>query len=537
MTTSAYYPVARAVLTVVFDGFGEAAKDSQQFVIPVVPKAVTVHRNSYRLADSWEVEIDAGDLPVDPQQVRSGAIEIFLFQMPGNGDDQRIHSRQFATTDDPSNTGDRGAIAGLRKELGIDKANRFTLDNPPMVSGLFDDQSMDMSEDGKWVRISGQDYTAFLAGKQWPPTSRHTVRPIPVGKRLDDTLKAILREADPDRRLELVPEYVKTMPIVGKGEVSAVKRGIPVDESTTYWDVMYKLATRYGLILFVRGNDVVLTAPRTFDGATALPKRLAWGHNLVSLNMTRHLGKEKVPRIVAFGFDWRNRKQIVAEFPDTGLGRRSAKLLDGKVKKLTKSTEKIKALGASGAKSRDNAPLKLDDEFEVIVDYEVGDPVVLRQMAETIYHLRGHSERKMVAVTRDLKDMEESSLMDLSTGDAVEVEWGDFNRELLSNPDVTEDAKYQHLIARDFGSDVARAIAQNYTRLLAQKRPMRVREVTYEYSVENGIRIEMELVDYVVVDRDQGGTSRKSPSDKRLDKVRRADGRRVGNPQLDKGGR
>lgn len=99
MSARLYYPAARAILQVVFDGFGDSAADSDRFVIPVLPKALTVHRNSYRQADSWELTFEANDLPIDPQQVRSGAAEIYLFQMPGLAGDQRVVSRQFATTD------------------------------------------------------------------------------------------------------------------------------------------------------------------------------------------------------------------------------------------------------------------------------------------------------------------------------------------------------------------------------------------------------------------------------------------------------
>jgi hypothetical protein len=53
------------------------------------------------------------------------------------------------------------------------------------------------------------------------------------------------------------------LPIVGAGEVRGSARGIPVEQNTTYWDVIYKIAIRVGLIAYVDGLDVVLSRPKT----------------------------------------------------------------------------------------------------------------------------------------------------------------------------------------------------------------------------------------------------------------------------------
>lgn len=517
MSVRVYYPVARTILSVILDGFGDDTKDSDPFFIQVIPKAVTVHRNAYHKADTWEVTFDAGDLPLDPQQVKFGAADIYLYQLPSLDDDKRVTSRQMAASDNPSGIKGQDELAGLRRELSVSEIHRFTNDNEPMVTGLFDDQSIDMTADGKWVTISGQDYTAYLAAKQWPPTAKHTARKIPVGKRLDHQLRAILEEVDTDSRLTLTvepKELEHDLPIVGSKETNGSKRGIPVEESTSYWDVMYKLAIRHGYILFVRGNDVFLTTPKNADARTVQTKKLAWGQNLESLRMTRHLGKERVPRIIMKGYDTIARKMVTVEFPDSKLTKavKSKIGLAGfKPSSKTSITEKHTTAGTKSGKPKKAAPLKVEDEYEIIpaTDFGITDEAMMRQAAEALYHLRGHSERKLVAVTRDLNDMRESSLMDLASGDAVEVEWDDFNRELIANPDVPEAAKFQHLVARGFNEAIASAIAQNYTILLGQKRPMRVHEVSYDYSVDDGIRIEMELNDFVVVDGSRDGSTRR----------------------------
>ena len=66
-----YYPQARVVLNVVFDGFGPTAKDTPPKIIPTLPTELNISRNAYNQADGWEVTFDADDLPIDPRMVRA----------------------------------------------------------------------------------------------------------------------------------------------------------------------------------------------------------------------------------------------------------------------------------------------------------------------------------------------------------------------------------------------------------------------------------------------------------------------------------
>src|ERR1700742_2831628 len=70
-----YRPQARAILQVILDGFGDSLRDSEIQVIPILPKNVTIHINSYKQADSYELVFEAIDLPFDPQLIRAGAAE------------------------------------------------------------------------------------------------------------------------------------------------------------------------------------------------------------------------------------------------------------------------------------------------------------------------------------------------------------------------------------------------------------------------------------------------------------------------------
>lgn len=504
-----YNPGCRAILQVVLDTFGPDEEDSEPLVVPVLPKKATIHRNSYRQADSYEIEFDAGDLPFDPRIVRAGAVEIYLFQTDGLEGPGRVLSRKDPLADpDQGATKPRTATDTLALDVGgVASKDRFTYGNKPMIAGLFDRDSLEMSNDGKWVTINGQDYTAHLASLQWKPNPDGTARRIPVGKRIDDLVRELLAEADPTGRLHVDVRGLedKDLPIVGAGEVRGSKRGIPVDQNTTYWDVIYKIAIRVGLIAYVDGLDVVLSRPKTItDKAVSDIKLLTWGKNLEHLTLERELGKEQAPTIVIKAFDPVTRETITVEYPEGQLEKtREKHVSEVKVRGTqtrAKTTEHHKAKISAKKHGKTTTTLRRRDEYQVIPIYGITDRASLQRIAENRYHLIGKSERRCIAKTRDLRDMRDSDMLNLSAGDAVMIDWDEFNRELLSNPELPDETKVEHLVSRGFNRATAQLVARRYAQLEGLDRPLRVKEATYEYDADNGIDIELELFDFIVVD-------------------------------------
>lgn len=511
-----YYPQARAILQVIFDGFGEESKDTEPLVVPVLPKEVRITRNSYRQADSWELVFDGNDLPIDPRLVRAGAVEIFLFETQDLTDPRLLsRAQQF---EDTVLVQPLSAVDAAAKELALAAAvDRFTAGNRPQIAGLFDAHEIVLDESGKLVTISGQDYTDFLIKKQWPPLPNGRARRIPTGKRLDVLLREILRDADEEGRLELVVEGVEesAIPPVGRSEVRCHKRGIPIRQETSFWDVLYQLAVRHGFILFVRGLEVVLTRPQNLsEQAGARIKRLAWGHNLSSLTLARELGKEVAPTVVVKSYDPKTRRTIEVDHPP------------GTFQKVKRRSRKAKRTG------KVTTSIKKSEEYTIVPMYGITDRKVLQKVAETRYNLLGRAERKVRFVTKDLRDFKGNPILDLASGDAVTVGFAEFNFELLANDEVGEEQKFNHLLARGFGEAVSRVIAQSYTKLRFLERPLRVREATIDYSVDDGITIEAELIDFIVLDGVRDSTARESRKDKQARQFSGKDGKPKGSAVL-----
>jgi hypothetical protein len=525
-TPRKFYPQCRAILQAVLDGFGPTARDTEPLIVPCLPKSAKIHRNSYKQADSWSLTFEAGDLPFDPALLRAGAVEIYLFQVDDASQRQAVVSRKDPLADpDLAGTRPRSSTDTIGLEQGLESSrDRFTFGNKPQIAGLFDSGDIELSDDGKWVEISGQDYTAHLSALQWPPTERGLARRIPVGQRIDLLLRDVIAEADPLGRLRLDVRGIAEadLPIVGKDEVRSNKRGIPVEQDTSYWDVIYKVATRHGLIAFVDGLDVVLSRPKTItDRDQTAIRRLAWGHNLTSLRMSRELGKEQSPTIIVKGYDPVARKAVTVTFPE-GTVRDNVQTIakggkaGGFKSNVKQTTKKLKS-------GKVKTTIRERDEYQIVPAYGISDRTVLRNMAENLYHLLGKAERKVVARTRDLRDMRASDMLNLTAGDAVTIEWDEFNREVMADPRISEDEKVARLVSKGFNRAIAVQVARAYERLEALKRPLRVREVTYDFDTDDGVAIEMLLIDFVVVDgiRSDTGATSTPRTDRRQERIGR----------------
>jgi hypothetical protein len=525
-----FRPRCRAILQIVLDGLGLDEQDSDPIQIPVSPKTATVHKNAYRLADSYELTFDAYDLPFDPKLVRTGFIEVYLYRAPSDDADDRT---RIASRQDPFAGPSRGELA--QQEANLISRERFVADERPIVAGLFDSHQLELSEGGKWVSIRGQDLTADLAARQWKPNPNGTARRIPTGQRIDDLFHDLLEEADSTGRIGLDVRGIEdsVLPIVGKGDVRGA-RGITIEQGTSYWDVMTKVAQRCGLICFVDGVDVVLSRPKTLDDALiGNVKSLAWGRNVEHLTLERQLGKVQVPTVVVVGYDERERKPIRVEYPPNSLDReRVFKPSGGKIRGTTKQareTVRIRAKPPKPSKKGKTQTIRKKDDYQILTVDAPTDRATLEQVAKNHFHEVGRGERRVIAKTRDLVDTEGRDMLGLTAGDAVSIAWDELDHAMLSS-DIPAAAKADALVARGWNRFVANELVEYHEHLIAVDRPLRVQEATYTFDAEQGLDIELDLQDFIVVDgiRDDDDSASALRQTRRGDRRIKQDGTPLG---------
>lgn len=509
-----FYPVARAVTGLVFQGLESGIGSPENpLAFPVIPKSAKVVINSYRQADSWELVFDARDLPFDPQKLRLGTVEISMFLTNGIEDEKRLLSRQFAESEDASAGKARGYIevqrarkevadmdASDRRDRAVDARRTYFEDNEPLITGLFDEAGISCSGSGRWVTLSGQDYTALLIGRQWHPLAGGRARRIPTGQRADDFAEALLREVDPNGILTVkvmgmgdseLPKIYKDKDIGLKG------RGIPIEKDTSYWDVIYKTITRHGLLCYFRNNDLIITRPRSVEELQKDVRYLAWGANLETIDLDRHFGRAQVPIIILQCMD--RHGNLMDPVVEPAEHQKHAELvMKGRLAGKTSFVEKHKAVLSPTVKKykKPLAPLvKETDQYEIETVHGVHDKSVLRQYAKLLRYLRGRGERTVNFSTHHMMDLLGRPLLGLDVGDPIMIDWRDFDHAELAKQ--TPERRYEDLVERGYQPDVAQAIADSYDELIGTQRPMRVNEMTYSWDCDDGIEISGRALDFV----------------------------------------
>jgi hypothetical protein len=87
-----------------------------------------------------------------------------------------------------------------------------------------------------------------------------------------------------------------------------------------------------------------------------------------------------------------------------------------------------------------------------------------------------------------------------------------------------------YLVRRGYQAQVAQTIARFHDKLLALRRPLRVREVTFDYDVDSGVSIELELCDFVVAFGERAPAAKTPVKERRRERVVDGRGVPIGDP-------
>jgi len=452
--SSFYYPDAHLDMQIVFENY-DAPKNA--LALRARPIAVSVVRNTYNKADTWQVTFDAKDLPLTPESVVTGNIDIFLYN-------------KLRVLDDVAQT------ANLVGPLGSAEDELFRIGLKPVVSGIFDDFTVDYSDQGRFATITGTDFTSLYTGRPWPVDKR-----IKANNTVKQAIQILMDEVDTGNRhsinLVVEPNDLST-PVASSQALKTSKKQIK-PAAKNYWDAMYEMAIRYGFILFVRGRDVVLTKPKTFEEGKTEYKRLQWGSdfgNLLSIRSSRRMGRQTTPIIRAIAYNDKSRKRIVEEFPPKNSTLR--RLLEAKV------------IGVNVPKN----------EILEVVLRGINSKSVLKEAAESLYTLKARGEQTLQIETRSLTDSQGNNLLEIQTGDAMylsldpafsdflEVKSSEERKAILRNYGITNEKILQ---------EVATAI-ENTNNF---RRPFRVKEATFDWGIDSGLAISMNLQNFVNISR------------------------------------
>ncbi len=431
-----------AQVSVVLDGRG--GPDVGPLLVEVQPRAATVAKNTYHEADTWSLEFDLRALPMDPDLIRSAVVAIYMWA---------------AET--------------------YDESIEWARDEYRMSVGLADEGELVIDASSQAVRFEGRDYSGLLLDREWDPAA--TIIPggprgrVPVGYPIDEVVQAIADSAAPpgaSLRFKVAYESKENPipPLVGAGRRDTKrKKGLPAEAGKSLWDVIYDLCLSHGLIVYVRGEAIVITDPNTFEsvGAVTDAPVVAYGRELLSLQVKRRLAKERVPQIRVVGYDSTTRQRVEVIYPekhvppDTGLG------------------------------------LKKDERILLPAPKGEYDRAALERYAAARCANMGRAEASYSFTTRHLHP----ELLGLEAGRPVFISFDPFNAENFRSLSVGQ--RVEHLVAAGYDTTFAGVLAESFERLQQFRQPYYTRQAEFTYALDDGLTISCEAVNYAYEPREQ----------------------------------
>ncbi len=469
-------PRCAALLTFILDGRTTDASDnspSQHVVIH--PREASVLFNGYHEADTWTLEFDARQLPFDPDSLATCNVRIFMW----DDTDGHLGSRLDELQNFVKN-----------QDFGVNLDQR--LGAYEMIRGICDDDEGVMAGEDNSVKLSGRDYTAIIMARNWD-SAKDVVK---VGVPLDEVVQEIADLAAPSSsaaRFEVVWQSEPgasdptKIPLCGSVHRKAKKeKGLQIKGEKTNWDVIYDLVLQHGYIVYVRGSQIIITDPATQTKETlSTVPRLIYGKHLDGLSVKRKFGKDKVPQIIVRAYDPDSDEEIEVIYPT-----KSNVIVDGLA--VTKNEQEYYPAPAG-----------------------VIDKDALLRYAAIMFHYKGRGETTYEFKTHVLTIFDEKTgaptaeLLRFRAGQAIGIKFDPFNKEHLLALSISE--RYEHLVSLGYDTVVADVASRYMDKLVQYEQPYYLGQAKYDYSVDQGIEIEITAFNFASQHREESFANKTLP--------------------------
>lgn len=527
------------------DGSGEKPPDvvakaiKESVYLWTIPKSLRIRKNPYRQADEVTCSIRFSDLPMDPRVVRSLGIAAYMGTVRADDWAERMAGGVAVSKD-----GKRHAAYSLTSLINRENL-RFV--------GFADETSMSFSEGGDYVNIQGRDFTQLLIDYPVPTSLYNDISwDWPLDRIVWEVLQSLPAVAGVPLHLlgfsqgeipyERAGHHVAGEPDTTKRRSRRTRK---IDKET-YWDLLTDITIANGLILYadvwtaggtdksVPSGRFVLATPRNLysksddprfyfeykpgvtvepgdfsaamfepsfadkgrkygDGSAIQHPLMVYGHNLKSMELSRRLGKIKIPAVELVCADPDNGETLRARWP-------SKPSQDNKYS-YDYNTLATGYVPPSG--------LWAKDEIQQYPVTGFKDKKTLEEAAHQVFEDLGRGDLTLKFETLDMASFgggnTDPDLLELKPGSPLEVVTAKQSegavvgsREVLAGMD--QEQLEQWLLSKGHSADAAKSLAQKmahpaYRNLL--ERRYYVKEVELSMDNEDGFSCSVEAVNYL----------------------------------------
>jgi len=284
----AWYPRARVVLSVLLEDFGDGST-SEVVSFEAVPRVVEWVGNTARQADTFRVELDYRDLPLDPRMARLILVTVYC--------------------------GDVGEPDG---EIDLEG------DRHLRMLGYVDEPESTMDDSGAVVVLEGRDFTALFLDKRW------TGGALDVSRPLSEVVADILDQTWPSGELKI--EFAEGTGSTVLKDITGKKRWTPKEDVDT-WTVLSDLLAEVSLVPVIRLDTLYVAPAGTVNNLRQAA--FLYGENLLKLTFRRELSGRKTEQVELVTWDPQTRESRSATWPAEPIVLTKTLNKDGKVSNVT----------------------------------------------------------------------------------------------------------------------------------------------------------------------------------------------------------
>lgn len=512
------------------EGLTGGDDDENTVVFSCLPQACSIERNNILDPDTAEVTLDFRDVPIDPRSIRSALVTVTIGTVDADSYQRGIIARELRDSD--------GMLVSV-VERQADEELRFTGSQSRFV-GFVDEWSIELGLDDT-VTLKARDISALLKDERLPAgVAIDLTKPIITGieellARNDDFGKPLFPSA---RGLKIyfgTPEQFAAGKTEEKGptpgetiakahktrkgkQAKAARNG---DQQDSLWDHVVTTCQKLGLIPYMRNFVLFVTTPANVYSQVANGRKMVFGRNLSDLKFSRKLGGVQADTIEMRSFDpdigrtrWA-RHPVLHDEPSSGI------LNDPNSPQPTVS--RPSKLSPTG---------KTSETVRVFSMPRVTDLELLQSIARQTFEEIARQEIEGSFTTDDLDSFRDpddpgtlpsADLLELQAGEPITILFAPSSTTAQGDPfqqtpkagegspanaqdlaGFTFSRRVDYLTGLGMSAKVAQRLAASQEQIpLANT--FKAAYVNLDYSVDDGISVQVSFYNYVVVREEEGG--------------------------------
>jgi hypothetical protein len=469
----------------------------------IVPRSASVDRNGVREADTLSADFKYADLPLDPRTIRSCAVECYMGSVSAEDFAAGLAGSERAAKD-----------AGGTEVLEPMHLVPDTFTGPTgkqrsnlRFQGWVDRWEVNFSEDEPILSIECTDNTRQLIDLPAPPQLV-----IDAEKPIAEAVEGYLVNFSQFAGYEVVylPEGGE-QPVIGDVMSKAARKkgkgpppGGGQGGEVSVWDYLTDLCGMVGHLIRFENTRIIVQRARALlkDGAegrlddpfveaggrtlasgTFLPRRLlVYGRNVQDMTIGRDFTRQSAQNVEIRSYNPETKAVIIGRHPP-------------KDKRQKKADP-----GEAG-----------EEVYTVFRVPGVNDEATLRAVAQDAYEVVNRNEVEVNVVTQNLASYgaggEDPDLLDLLPGDPIDVEMQreeeTFQAQTVENLEDTL-ATFQRGVDYMTAIGFAEDFAKTYVRAFIDAglvSVFRTRNVAFSWDEDSNIEVEIQAVNYAVVER------------------------------------